>query len=82
MHTTAAINPTRMPCFHHVNTVSQVGHIPVSSGVPDGPAGRWVPQAWEGGGPGRVISQGSPGAHVRVRSTSVRGLWRPVAIQR
>jgi hypothetical protein len=81
-HTTPAINPTRMTRFHLVNTVFQIGHIPVSSDVPDSLAGRWVPQACKGGGPAGPVSQGSPGSRVRVWSTVVLALWCVVARQR
>jgi len=46
-HTTTTTNTIRMTCFHHVGTVFQVCHMLVSSGVPDGLAGCWLPYACE-----------------------------------
>ena len=46
-HKTTPTNTIRMTCFHHVGTVFQVCPMPVSSGVPDGLAGCWLPFAWE-----------------------------------
>jgi hypothetical protein len=39
MHKTTPTNTIRMTCFHHVGTVSQRCHMPVSSDGPDGLAG-------------------------------------------
>ena len=47
MHKTTATTTTRMTCFHHVGTVFQLCHMPVSSGVPDGLAGCRLPFAYE-----------------------------------
>jgi hypothetical protein len=44
-HKTMATTTTRMTCFHHVGTMLQGCHMLVSSGVPDGLAGRRVPSA-------------------------------------
>jgi hypothetical protein len=64
-HTTTTTNTIRMTCFHHGGTMFQRCHMLVSSGVPDGLAGCWLPSACEVAAPARVISQGSPGDHVR-----------------
>jgi hypothetical protein len=65
MHTTTPTNTIRMTCFHHVGTVFQRGHMPVSSDGPDRP-GRVLGAIYLcSGRPAWVLSQGSPGDHVR-----------------